>query len=43
MNPTDPLAMLLAAAILIAALLLAGFAPATRASRIDPLTVLRYE
>lgn len=43
MKPADPLAMSVAAAIMIAALLLAGFAPATRASRIDPLTALRHE
>ncbi len=42
-KPTDPLAMFSAAAILIAALVLAGFAPAARASRIDPLTALRHE
>jgi predicted permease len=39
----DPLAILWAAGILIAALVLAGFGPATRASRIDPLTALRHE
>ncbi|HLJ17292.1 MAG TPA: ABC transporter permease [Bryobacteraceae bacterium] len=43
MKPADPFAILLAAGILIAALLLAGFAPAMRASRIDPLTALRDE
>jgi ABC-type antimicrobial peptide transport system permease subunit len=43
MKPTDPPATLLAAGILIAALVLAGFAPAARASRIDPLTALRHE
>jgi predicted permease len=43
MKPGDPIAMLLAAGILIAALLLAGFAPAARASRIDPLAALRHE
>ncbi len=43
MKPADPLAILLAAGILIAAVVLAGFAPATRASRIDPLTALRHE
>jgi predicted permease len=42
-KPADPLAMVLAAAILTAALLIAGFAPATRASRIDPLNALRHE
>lgn len=43
MKPADPATMLLAAGILITALLLAGFAPATRASRIDPLFALRHE
>ncbi len=39
----DPLTMLAAIGILIAALLLAGYAPAMRASRIDPFTALRHE
>jgi ABC-type antimicrobial peptide transport system permease subunit len=43
MKPADPLTITLAAAILITALVLAGFAPATRASRIDPLDALRHE
>ena len=43
MKATDPLAILLAAGILVTALVLAGFAPATRASRIDPLAALRHE
>jgi len=43
MKPADPIAILLAAGILAAALVLAGFAPAARASRIDPLTALRHE
>ncbi|HXF28156.1 MAG TPA: ABC transporter permease [Bryobacteraceae bacterium] len=43
MKPADPLAILLAAGILITALVLAGFAPAMRASRIDPLAALRHE
>jgi predicted permease len=42
-KPADPFAMLVAAGILTAALLIAGFAPATRASRIDPLNALRHE
>ena len=43
MKPADPSTILLAAGILAAALVLAGFAPAARASRIDPLTALRHE
>ena len=39
----DPLTILLAAGILVAALVLAGYHPAMRASRIDPLTALRHE
>jgi ABC-type lipoprotein release transport system permease subunit len=39
----DPLAMTVAAAILVAVLVLAGLAPATRAARIHPLAALRHE
>ncbi len=42
-KPADPLAIVLASGILIAASVVAGFAPAMRASRIDPLTALRHE
>ena len=42
-QPADPLTMLQATGILIAALVLAGYAPATRAARIDPFTALRHE
>ncbi|MGH9582141.1 MAG: FtsX-like permease family protein [Bryobacteraceae bacterium] len=43
MKPTDPATTLSAAGILIAALVLAGYVPALRASRIDPVTALRHE
>jgi predicted permease len=43
MKPNDPLAMALAVAILLRAALLAGYAPARKASRIDPMTALRHE
>ncbi len=39
----DPGALMAAAAILVGAALLAGFVPARKASRIDPMTALRHE
>jgi predicted permease len=42
-KPADPLTAATAAGILVGALLLAGLAPAMRASRIDPLNALRHE
>jgi predicted permease len=42
-KPNDPQAVALAAAILLAAALAAGYGPAWRASRVDPLIALRYE
>jgi predicted permease len=43
MKPTDPLAISLAAVTLVTAAILAGYAPARRASRIDPMIALRHE
>ncbi len=43
MKANDPRALLLAAAILFAAALLAGYVPARKASRIDPATAIRNE
>ena len=43
MKPNDPLALTLAVAILLCAALLAGWVPARRASRIDPMIALRQE
>jgi ABC-type antimicrobial peptide transport system permease subunit len=43
MKPNDPLAPALAAAILMSAAILAGYLPARKASRIDPMTALRHE
>ena len=42
-GPHDPAAIAGAAAVLLASGLLAGFIPARRASRIDPLVAIRYE
>lgn len=43
MKPNDPLALALAVSILLIAALLAGYAPARKASRIDPMIALRHE
>jgi predicted permease len=43
MKPNDPIALSLAVVILLAAAILAGYAPARRASRIDPMVALRHE
>jgi macrolide transport system ATP-binding/permease protein len=43
LKPRDPVAILLATGMLAAALVLACYEPAMRASRIDPLTALRHE
>jgi ABC-type antimicrobial peptide transport system permease subunit len=42
-EPGDPAAMIAAATILTAAAMLAGYVPARRASRIDPMAALRHE
>jgi predicted lysophospholipase L1 biosynthesis ABC-type transport system permease subunit len=41
--PNDPLSILVAAIVLATVALLAGYIPANRATRIDPLRALRYE
>ena len=43
MKPNDPLSLTVAVAILVTAVLLAGYVPARRASRIDPMAALRHE
>jgi len=43
LKPKDPLAFAAAVAILLGAAILAGYAPARRASRIDPMVALRHE
>ncbi len=42
-KPNSPAALAFAVAILLSAVLLAGYAPARRASRIDPMTAVRHE
>jgi ABC-type antimicrobial peptide transport system permease subunit len=42
-KPNDPLALGVAVTVLLAAAMLAGYAPAWRASRIDPMVALRHE
>jgi macrolide transport system ATP-binding/permease protein len=43
LQPNDPLALGSAVAILVGCAVLAGYAPAWRASRIDPMVALRHE
>jgi ABC-type antimicrobial peptide transport system permease subunit len=42
-KPNDPRALALAVAILLCAALVAGYGPARRASRVDPMIALRHE
>ena len=42
-KPDDPLALASAVGVLLAAALLAGYLPALKASRIDPVTAVRHE
>jgi predicted permease len=43
MKPNDPLALTVAVMTLLGAALLAGYVPARKASRIDPMTAVRHE
>ncbi len=42
-QPNSPAALVLAVAILLSAVLVAGYVPARKASRIDPMTAVRHE
>ena len=43
LSPNDPMTIALAALLLVVVAVLAGFIPARRASRVDPIVALRYE
>ena len=42
-KPNDPSALTVAAAVLLSAALLAGYGPARKASKVDPMIALRHD
>jgi ABC-type antimicrobial peptide transport system permease subunit len=43
LQPRDPATILVATAVMVGVAALAGFLPARRASRVDPMVALHYE
>jgi ABC-type antimicrobial peptide transport system permease subunit len=42
-EPTDPLSLVAATLVIVAVAVAAGFLPARRATKVDPINALRYE